>query len=107
AADVKAKVDAKPNAVTAELRTGAHVVRFTRNWAQILVDGAPVVLEAPVRVKDGRWIVPKGFVSEVLPRITAAPAPAATPASIANLEEMRVRSYPSFTRVVLETSAPV
>src|SRR5438046_1036513 len=62
AADVKAKVDAKPNAVNAELRTGARVVRLTRNWAQIVVDGAPMVLEAPVRVKDGRWIVPKGIV---------------------------------------------
>jgi N-acetylmuramoyl-L-alanine amidase len=108
ASDVKAKVDAKPNAVNAELRTGSHVVRFTRNWAQIVVDGTPMVLEAPVRVKDGRWIVPKGIVSvlSAAPAPAAAPAAATTPAT-ATLEEMRVRSYPSFTRVVLETSAPV
>ncbi|MBM3221483.1 MAG: hypothetical protein FJZ38_22900 [Candidatus Rokubacteria bacterium] len=100
ATDIKATADAKPGAVNAELRAGGRVVRFTRNWAQILVDGTPVVLDAPVRVKDGRWLVPKSFVSRVL-------TPAAVPPPAASLEEMRVRSYPSFTRVVLETSAAV
>jgi N-acetylmuramoyl-L-alanine amidase len=135
ATDLKAKTNARRDAISAELRTGGHVVRFTRNWAQILVDGAPVVLNAPVRVKDGRWLVPKSFVRDVLPRLTTAPiegagsrahatpiegagsravatpAPSASPSSSAGpmvtLDEMRVRSYPTFTRVVLETSAPV
>lgn len=114
AMDLKAKADAKPDAVNAELRTGGRVIRFTRNWARILVDGAPVVLDAPVRVKDGRWIVPTSFVTDVVPRLVAAtpapfvaPAPVASPPSGAILDGMRVRSYPSFTRVVLETSAPV
>jgi len=107
AADIKAKVDAKTDDIYAELRIGGHVVRFTRNWARVLIDGSPIVLDAPARVKDGRWIVPKSFVTDVLPRLTP-PAPAAAIArpSVA-LEELRVRSYPSFTRVVLETSAPV
>src|ERR1051325_1873706 len=112
ATDLKAKADAKAGAINAELRAGGHVVRLTRNWAQIIVDGSPVVLDAPVRVKDGRWLVPKKFVRDVVPRSTASAtvAPAASPASPipgAALDEMRVRSYPSFTRVVLETSAPV
>jgi N-acetylmuramoyl-L-alanine amidase len=115
AADLKAKADARGGAINAELRTGGHVVRFTRNWAQVLVNGAPVVLDAPVRVRDNRWLVPKSFVSDVLPRLGKATAsraasPSASPASQAPavaLEEMRVRSYPTFTRVVLETSAPV
>jgi N-acetylmuramoyl-L-alanine amidase len=106
AASLKAKADAKADDVFAELKSGTHVVRFTRNWARILVDGTPLVLDAPVRVKDGRWIVPKSFVTEVLPRFTPN-ATAAAPTASATLEEMRVRSYPSFTRVVLETSAPV
>jgi N-acetylmuramoyl-L-alanine amidase len=100
AADLKAKAEVAGGAINAELRSGGHVVRFTRNWAQIIVDGAPVVLDAPVRVKDGRWLIPKGFVTLVVPRIMAA-APSVT------LEEMRVRSYPSFTRVVIETTTPV
>jgi N-acetylmuramoyl-L-alanine amidase len=108
AADIKARAEAKGGAINAELRTAGRVVRFTRNWAQILVDGAPVVLDAPVRVKDGRWLVPKSFVTEVLPRLTAGSASPATPsAPVVTLHEMRVRSYPAFTRVVLETSVPV
>ena len=116
AADIKGKADASAGAINAELRSDGHVVRFTRNWAQVLVDGSPFVLDAPVRVKDGRWLVPKGFVTLVLPRLVAsAPAPvAAMPRDVvaaaprgATVEEMRVRSYPAFTRVVIETSAPV
>ena len=119
ATDLKAKADAKGGAINAELRTAGHVVRFTRNWAQIVVDGTPVVLDAPVRVKDGRWIVPKTFVTTVVPRLgVAAAAPAAAPAPVvpvsapapsfvASLEDMRTRSYPGFTRVVLETSSAV
>ncbi len=120
AADLKARADATAGAINAELRTGSHVVRFTRNWARILVDGTPAVLAGPVRVKDGRWLIPKSFVTDVLPRLhasvegarlraVATPAPSATPVTAVPvmLEEMRVRSYPTFTRVVLETSVPV
>jgi N-acetylmuramoyl-L-alanine amidase len=107
AADIKAKVDAKADEIYAELRTGGHVVRFTRDWARVLIDGSPIVLDAPALVKDGRWIVPKSFVTDVLPRLTPPTPAATTPRASVTLEEMRVRSYPSFTRVVLETSAPV
>ena len=128
AAQLKGRTDAKAGAINAELRTAGHVVRFTRNWAQIRVNGNPVVLDAAVRVKDGRWIVPRDFVTSVVPRLTTAsvpsvrPTPVAVPARltpppaapvapkrepVATLEEMRVRSYPSFTRIVLETSGPV
>jgi N-acetylmuramoyl-L-alanine amidase len=103
AADLKAKAEAAGGAINAELRSGGHVVRFTRNWAQVIVDGAPVVLDAPVRVKDGRWLIPKGFVTLVVPRLMPAPPVSAS----VTLEEMRVRSYPSFTRVVIETATPV
>ena len=107
AADLKGKTEAAGGAINAELRSGGHVVRFTRNWAQIIVDGSPVVLDAPVRVKDGRWLIPKGFVTLVVPRITPAASPAPAPTVSVTLEEMRVRSYPSFTRVVIETATPV
>src|SRR5262245_26300999 len=60
ASELKTKADAKSDAINAELRTGGHVVRFTRNWARITVDGRPYVLDAAVRVRDGRWIVPQG-----------------------------------------------
>jgi N-acetylmuramoyl-L-alanine amidase len=98
----------------ARLRTPRHVVTFTRNWSQILVDDRPVVLDAPVRVRRGVWLVPESFVGRVLPALAAgAPAVAAqagpraqAPLPEVALDDLRFRSYPSFTRVVLETSAP-
>jgi len=127
--------DATPSSIRAYLRIPGHVVTLTRNWSQILVNDVPLVLEAPVRVRAGVWLVPRGFAERVLPRLVAslrppptrtvgeaalptqaaapaaplaAPAPAAPRASArATLEELRHRSYPSFTRLVLETSGPV
>lgn len=183
AESVNSRLETTPEGAQAFLRTPGHVVTFTRNWARVSVDGTPIVLSAPVRVdKDGRWIAPEKFVTDVLPRIapvrvTAPPASApavsaprpttpppvaavppvalpppaprvatpppavipstalppsaaarvttpppagvppaasppapraATPASApATLEELRYRSYPSFTRIVVETSSPI
>jgi N-acetylmuramoyl-L-alanine amidase len=66
-----------------------------------------------VRVKRGVWLVPESFVGRVVPTLVAgAPAGptasrlAAAPAEV-SLEDVRVRSYPSFTRIVVETSVAV
>ena len=108
-----AKVVATPASTRAQLRAGGKVVTLTRNWAQVLVDGKPVLLDAPVRVRQGVWLVPESFVDRVVPTLMAAtPAGlgssrvAAAPAEV-GLEDVRVRSYPSFTRIVVETSAAV
>jgi N-acetylmuramoyl-L-alanine amidase len=106
-----ARVVATPASTRAQLRAGGKVVTLTRNWSQVLVNGKPVVLDAPVRVKRGVWLVPESFVGRVVPSLVAS-APqgptasrfAAAPAEVA-LEDVRVRSYPSFTRIVVETSA--
>jgi N-acetylmuramoyl-L-alanine amidase len=116
AADVlKTRVEATSGSTQALLRPGGHLITVTRNWSRILVDGTPVMLEAPVRVRDGVWLVPETFLTQVLPRVqplAAASPPTTTPpvsragaaAAPVALEEMRFRSYPSFTRIVLETS---
>jgi N-acetylmuramoyl-L-alanine amidase len=81
AESINSRLEVTPESTQAFLRTPGHVVTFTRNWARVSVDGTPIVLSAPVRVdKDGRWIAPEKFVTDVLPRIapvavTAAPAP--------------------------------
>ncbi len=124
---LEAQAEAPGDAVVAYVRGGGKVVTLARDWARVLVDARAVVLEAPVRVHEGTWLVPQGFVEFVGPRLRAArtsglslpprpprrpPSPAPTapraplPAAVA-LQELRYRSYPSFTRVVLETSAPV
>ena len=138
AALIQTRPDATPGSIHAYLRIPGHTVTLTRNWARVLVDDKPLVLDAPVRVRKGVWLVPDGFVDRVMPKITSmAPAPAtpvarepasprapavrAVPVAAAmaaqsrattdgdepTLEELRFRSYPSFTRVVLETSGPV
>jgi N-acetylmuramoyl-L-alanine amidase len=107
----KSRLEATAESPQARLRTGGHVITFTRNWARILVDGTPMLLDAPVVVRKGVWLVPETFVAQIAPKLgpaVAAPAPAPSPATPAvGLVELRTRSYPSFTRIVLETSAPV
>ncbi len=134
AALVPTRPDATAGSIRAYLRVPGHTVTLTRNWARVLVDDKPLVLDAPVRVRKGVWLVPEGFVDRVMPKLMPAPAapPAAratpqrppvvrtasvaTPMALsraavdgdeATLEELRFRSYPSFTRLVLETSGPV
>src|SRR5499426_1242961 len=101
------RLDAGADATRTSIRTPRNVVTFTRNWAQILVDGRPVRLDGPVRIRAGAWLVPESFVTTVLPRLTSAPAALPRSAMPVTLDELRLRSYPSFTRVVLETSGPV
>jgi len=113
---LKTRLEATPESTQALLRPNGHVITVTRNWSRILVDGRPLALEGPVRVRGGVWLVPENFLALVLPRVqpgaaasppTTAPsaAPRASAASSVTLEELRFRSYPSFTRIVLETSS--
>jgi N-acetylmuramoyl-L-alanine amidase len=134
---LQAKLEATSEGPQARLTTADHVVTVTRNWTRALVDGAPVPLDAPVRVKGSTWLVPETFLARVLPMITAgterpaegqrptvtdkaatektpseksgaravAPAPPIPKPSSPALEDLRFRSYPTFTRVVLELSA--
>jgi N-acetylmuramoyl-L-alanine amidase len=119
AASIQTKPDATPGSIRAYLRIPGHTVTLTRNWARVLVDDKALVLDAPVRVRKGVWLVPDTFVDRVMPKLLAVPAtpappvivpaaiPLAAPSAAPALEELRFRSYPSFTRVVLETTAPV
>jgi len=114
---LKTRLETTHDNTQVQLRPGGHVVTLTRNWSRILIDGNAVTLDAPVRVRRGVWIVPETFVAQVVPRVQ--PAAAASPpttgpvvarAAVANavtLDELRFRSYPSFTRIVLETSGPL
>jgi len=122
AESLRSRLEATAESTQARLRTATQVVTFTRNWARILVDGAPMVLDAPVVVRRGVWLVPETFMAQVAPKLTVAAtttpapvlaqgpplssAPAATPPA-ATLNDLRSRSYPSFTRLVVETSAAV
>src|SRR5215510_7252765 len=67
-------LDASTSSVRAHLRAGGHTVTLTRNWSQLLVDGRPVVLDAPVRVDRTGWLVPQSFVTRVVPQLATAGA---------------------------------
>lgn len=99
---------------TATLKVDSKTVSLTRDRAQVLVGGKPVTLSTPPRILSGGWVVPEEFLTRVLPKLYASVKVAATevkppvkPArAAAVLEDIRFRSYPSFTRVVLEASGP-
>jgi N-acetylmuramoyl-L-alanine amidase len=114
------RADTTPSSVRAHLRLPGYVITLTRNWRQVQVNGERRVLGDPVRVHQGGWLVPREFVDGVLPALglrLPRDAGRAVPVSTqharaltgtgAALDDLRYRSYPSFTRVVLETSEPV
>jgi N-acetylmuramoyl-L-alanine amidase len=110
---LKARLEASADGPQARLVSQGRIITFTRNWSRVSVNGTPIMLDAPVRVRKGVWLVPESFVEQVRPRAvpasTSAPSAAPMPAAAAArmpvaLEELRHRSYPSFTRIVIETS---
>ena len=113
---LKARLEANADGPRARLVSQGRIITFTRNWSRVSVNGTPIMLDAPVRVRKGVWLVPESFVEQVRPRVVpasaSAPSAAAMPAAAAAripvaLEELRHRSYPSFTRIVIETSGPL
>ena len=114
---LRARLVASADSTQARLVSQGRIIVFTRNWSRITVNDSPLMLDAPVRVRKGVWLVPESFVEQVRPRIvgastaspSAAPSPAATSAARmpVALEELRHRSYPSFTRIVIEASGPL
>jgi N-acetylmuramoyl-L-alanine amidase len=101
---------------TGTLVVGKRTAVFFRNQPRVIVAGQPLTLESPARIGAAGWLIPVEFLgrslSRLLPGVTAValggdvkrPAAKAVKAAIA-FEELRYRSYPSFTRVVVETGA--
>lgn len=114
------RADTTPSSIQAHVRLPGFVITLTRNWRHVQVNGRARVLGDPVRVHQGVWLVPREFVERLVPDLGLRLRPEglrAIPVSTqhargptetaATLEDVRYRSYPSFTRVVLETSEPV
>lgn len=102
----------------ATLAVGKRTAQFVRDQSRIIVAGRSLILESPTRIGATAtgWLIPEGFLTKGLPRLAPgiaavalvpeAKTPAAKPAKAGiALEELRYRSYPSFTRVVVETGA--
>ncbi|HXJ81541.1 MAG TPA: N-acetylmuramoyl-L-alanine amidase [Candidatus Methylomirabilis sp.] len=95
------------------LMVGKRAAQFVRNQRRIIVAGEPLTLDTAARSGASGWLIPEDFLTKGLPRlapgVTAATAPvevrmpAESPAKAeVALEDLRYRSYPSFTRIVLE-----
>jgi N-acetylmuramoyl-L-alanine amidase len=97
------------------LTVGTRVAEFTRGQTRAIVHGEAVALDLPPRVNGREWLVSRDFLGKGLPRLApgvslALPTEARKPAAktvqgAVALEELRYRSYPSFTRIVIETGA--
>jgi len=101
----------------ATLTVSRRTAQFTRDQARLTVAGESLTLEAPARVTAKGWLIPEGFLAKGLgklaPGITAARPMAAVESrprlkrvnASVPFEELRYRSYPSFTRIVVEAGA--
>ena len=96
---------------TATFTVQSKTVRLARDRPRLLVQGRPVTLATPPRVLSGGWVVPEEFLTRVLPKlyasvrvVEASARPPVKPVRAITMEDLRVRSYPSFTRVVVEGS---
>ena len=69
---LKARLEASADSPRARLVSQGRVITFTRNWTRVTVNGSPIMLDAPVRVRKGVWLVPESFVEQVRPRIVSA-----------------------------------
>ena len=97
------------------LTVNQRTVEFVRGQPRATLQGEAIALDAAARVVGTSWLVSRDFLGKGLPRLVpgvsiAAPTeprkPVAKPVQGAvPLEELRYRSYPSFTRVVIETGA--
>jgi N-acetylmuramoyl-L-alanine amidase len=102
----------------ATLTVGKRSASFLRDRRRAVVAGRILTLDSAARVSTGGWLLPEDFLtkglSRLAPGITAAAAPieveaAAVKAARAGvtLADLRYRSYPSFTRIVVEAKSTI
>src|SRR5262245_55699867 len=104
------------------LTVGKRSAQFTRNERRAIVAGQSITLDSAARISANEWLISEDFLSKGLTRLVpgvtsvaatttlpkAPPAPPATKVTRTpdvQLEELRFRSYPTFTRIVVETKA--
>ncbi len=95
------------------LTVGAHTAEFVRGQSRATVQGQAVALDSATRVVGRGWLISRDFLGKGLPLLAPGVSVIAvteprkptteTVQGSVPLEELRYRSYPSFTRVVIET----
>jgi N-acetylmuramoyl-L-alanine amidase len=104
------------------LSVGSRTAQFTQNQSRVVLLGAPLTLAAPSRRSADGWLIPEDFLTKGLAKLApgvssarVAPAPVVAAAAAkpvvkpartaAAFGDLRLRSYPSFTRVVIEAAS--
>ena len=101
---------------TGTLTVAKRSAQFSRDQSRLQLQGQPVVLEGAPRVTAKGWLIPADFLDKGLGRLVpgvSAARPSAASAKVpvrrvdssVAFEELRFRSYPSFTRIVVEAAA--
>jgi N-acetylmuramoyl-L-alanine amidase len=99
------------------LTVGKRSAQFSRDQSRLTLQGqAAVVLDGAPRVTGKGWLIPADFldkglsrlapgVSAMRPVLASGKVPVKRVDSSVAFEELRFRSYPSFTRIVVEAAA--
>ena len=101
---------------TGTLTVAKRSAQFNRDQSRLTLQGQPLALETAPRVTAKGWLIPADFLDKGLGRLVpgvSAARPAVARATVpvtrvdagVAFEEMRYRSYPSFTRIVVEAAA--
>src|SRR5262250_1495240 len=98
------------------LTVAKRSAQFGRDQSRLTLQGQPLALDSAARATRKGWLLPMDFLDKGLPRlvpgtsvvrpVTAAVKPPIkrVDASV-ELEELRYRSYPTFTRIVVEAGS--
>jgi N-acetylmuramoyl-L-alanine amidase len=101
---------------TGTLTVSKKSALFSRDQSRLTLQGQPLVLDSAPRATAKGWLLPLDFLDKGLPRLapgstvirpvaaTAKPPIKRVDMSV-SFEELRYRSYPSFTRIVVEAGA--
>ena len=91
---------------SAILRIAKQRLQLSAGRPGVISEGRTIVLERPPKVMNGVFMVPAEFLSKTVARALGR---AVTVAAVSNpgptLVDLRFRSYPTYTRVVVEGSA--
>ncbi len=97
------------------LIVGKRSAQFSLDQSRLTLQGQAVVLDGAPRVTGKGWLISADFLDKGLgrlapgvtvarPALASAKAPVKRVDSSVAFEEMRYRSYPSFTRIVVEAA---
>jgi N-acetylmuramoyl-L-alanine amidase len=100
---------------TGTLTVAKRSAQFSRDQSRLTLQGQPLILESPPRATKKGWLLPVDFLDKGLARLapgtsmvrpvtSAARPPIKRVDTSVQFEELRYRSYPSFTRVVVEAA---